>query len=148
MPNVQQQRTKVTTLIPAGHWAIRAAGMEVWIAPPSMLGGPVLKGLSNTAFTHEVLPALPLPHGGIPESSRTVLDVAEQSIGFLKELEKDAAEARRRPTYWGDPNPAGGAGIPRVPDRTSVRQIAVGARRLESGRSAAVSWCGGRSLRR
>ncbi len=102
MPDMQSQRAKVTTLIPAGQWAIRAAGMEVGIASPPTLGGPVRTGLSNTAFAHEVLPELPLPHGGIPESARTVLDVTEQSIGFLKELEKEAIRRRRGPTYWGD----------------------------------------------
>ena len=101
-PGVQQRRAKVTALIPAAHWAIRTAGMEVFIAPPPMVGGPVKRGLSNCAFAHEVLPELPLPTGGIPESCRTVLDVVEQSTGFLGELEKDVVEARRRPTYWGD----------------------------------------------
>lgn len=101
-PGVQQRRARVTALIPAAHWAIRSAGMDVWIAPPPMLGGPAKHGLSNCAFAHEVLPELPLPTGGIPESCRTVLDVVEQSTGFLRELEKDVTEARRRPTYWAD----------------------------------------------
>ena len=101
-PGVEQRRNQVTALIPAAHWAVRAAGMEVWIRPPPLLGGPPKQGLSNSAFAHEVLPELPRPTGGIPESCRTVLDVVDQSIGFLKELEKHAERERRRPTYWGD----------------------------------------------
>jgi hypothetical protein len=90
-------RGAAARLIPAAQAALNAANVDLTIYPPPAFGGPILRGLPNTAFAHEGRAGG--AYGEVPPKVVEMLRVAD---GYLAEREKAIERRRRNPLFWGD----------------------------------------------
>jgi hypothetical protein len=83
-----------------------AARVEPALYPPLATGGPILRGLSNIAFAHE------LPGYGLTPVRSNVLYMARLAHATLNEQLAERRRQRRTPFYWIDRSLRALLGIP------------------------------------